>query len=86
LIGGQPDTFLGYPIYPDPNVASLASNARVVAFLDWVEYYVRHGGDPVIEMDTSYRFATDETAVRAKWRIDGEMIDLGAGASIVRNV
>jgi HK97 family phage major capsid protein len=86
LIDGAPDTFLGAPIFTDPGVASLASNARVVGFLDWSAYYVRHVGDITFETDQSYAFNADQLAARCRWRIDGDMIDLLAGASIVQNV
>ena len=86
LTAGQPDTLFGYPVYTDPNVAAQGSNARVVAFLDPTAYYVRQVGNPVIEADRSRYFDTDETGYRGKWRVDGDLADLGAVSSIVQNV
>jgi HK97 family phage major capsid protein len=86
LVTGQPDRLLGFPTYTDPNVASIASNARIMAFGDWSSYFVRHVGDIVIERDASYKFGEDQLAVRAKWRVDGDLMDYGAIASMIVNV
>jgi HK97 family phage major capsid protein len=75
---GQPDRLLGFPVYTDPNVASLASNARIVAFGDWNEYYVRTVGNLVIERSDEYAFNVDEATFRGKWRVDGDHIDTSA--------
>ena len=86
MIGGQPDSLLGYPVYTDPNVAAQASNARVVGFLDFASYYLRTVGDPVIERNDSVLFQSDQVAFRGKWRVDGNMADVNAISSIVQNV
>jgi HK97 family phage major capsid protein len=78
LINGQPDRFLGYPVYTDPNVASLASNARIAAFGDFSSYYLRTVGNVQIDSSTERFFDTDETGFRAKWQLDGGYIDLTA--------
>src|SRR5258708_40350997 len=41
MANGQPDTLMGYPVEIDASVASLASNAKVVAFGDWSAYWIR---------------------------------------------
>lgn len=74
----QPDRLLGYPVYTDPNVASLASNARIMSFGDWNEYYVRLVGDLVIERSDEYAFNVDEATFRGRWRIDGDHADTTA--------
>lgn len=74
----QPDTLLGYPIYTDPNVASLASSNQIAAFGDWSAYYVRMVGDFVLERSDEYAFNTDLVTFRAKQRIDGDYLDLTA--------
>lgn len=84
--GGQPDRLLGHPVYTDPNVASLASNAKVVAFGDFSAYYVRTVGPVRLERDDSVYFATDESAIRGKWRVDGDLIDTAAINIIKRSV
>lgn len=75
---GQPDRLLDYPVYIDPNVASLASNARIIAFGDFSAYYVRQVGNFVFERSDDYAFNVDEVTFRGKWRCDGDYIDLTA--------
>ena len=76
--GAEPGLLLGYPVYTDPNIASCASNAKIVAFGDWSAYYLRQVGPLVIERDESRYFDTDEVGFRGKWRVDGDVIDLTA--------
>lgn len=83
---GQPDRLLGFPVYTDPNVASLASNAKVIAFGDFSAYYVRTVGAIQLESDTSRYFDTDEVGFRGKWRVDGDCIDTTAYNIIKRSV
>jgi HK97 family phage major capsid protein len=78
MMGGQPDKLLGFPVFTDPNVASIASNAKILAFGDFSAYYLRTVGNPVIETDSSRYFDTDEIGFRGKWRVDGDYIDLTA--------
>ena len=86
LANGAPDRLLGHPVYTDPNVASLASNAKVVAFGDFSSYYVRTVGPVRLERDDSVYFATDEVGIRGKWRVDGDCIDTTAINIIKRSV
>lgn len=81
-----PGQLLGFPVYTDPNVASLASDAKVIAFGDWSSYYVRTVGNFVIERSDDYAFNTDLVTFRGKWRIDGDLIDTNAVAVQKRNV
>ena len=76
--GAEPGGLLGYPVFTDPNVASMASNAVVAAFGDWSAFYIRMVGNLVIERDDSRYFDTDEVGFRGKWRVDSESIDLTA--------
>ena len=78
LMNGQPDRLLGYPVYTDPNVASLASNARIAAFGDFGAYYLRTVGNVQIDSDSSRYFDTDQVGFRGKWRVDGDYIDTTA--------
>lgn len=73
--GGQPDRLLGFPVYTDPNVASCASNAKIVEFGDFSAYYIRQIGNFVMERSDHYAFNTDLVTFRGKWRIDGDCID-----------
>jgi HK97 family phage major capsid protein len=83
---GQPDRFLGYPVFTDPNCATAGSNAIFATFGAFEEYVIRTVGNPVIEQDNSVYFATDQVAFRGKWRIDGDHLDVSALNSLVMNV
>lgn len=78
LVNGQPDRLLGYPVFTDPNVAALASNARIAAFGDFSSYYLRTVGNVSIDSSTERYFDTDQTGFRGKWRVDGGYIDTTA--------
>lgn len=78
ISGAEPGLLLGYPVWTDPNIASCASNAKIVAFGDWSAYYLRQVGSLVVERDESRYFDTDEVGFRGKWRVDGDVIDLTA--------
>lgn len=71
----QPSRLLGYPVYIDTNVASQASNAKVVGFGDFSAYYIRTVGDFVFDRSDDYGFNTDLVYFRGKWRVDGDLID-----------
>lgn len=87
LSGGQPDMWLGFPIYSDPNIASLGSNQRVAYVGDMSAYYIRIVKPGVIiERDASRYFDTDEVGFRGKMRVDGDSLDLSSGCTIVMNV
>lgn len=85
LINGTPDRLLGYPVFTDPNVAAAGSNARTLAFGDMSAYYVRQVGNPTIEADASFGFDKDLTTFRAKWRVDGDLIDVDAVTVVLQN-
>lgn len=86
MVGGQPDRLLGKPVYSDPNVAEQGSAAYPVVFGDLSAYYVRQVGNPVIERDDSVKFAEDQVAFRAKWRVDGDLIDENAVVKVYQHV
>lgn len=86
LIGGQPDTFLGYPVFTDPNVASLASNARVVAFGDFSAFYIRDVRDLRLERSDHLAFDKNQIAFRGQLRSDADLIDTNAIKHQARNV
>ena len=83
---GQPDTLLGFPVYIDPNVASIASNARIAAFGDWSSFYLRTVGNVMIDRDDSRYFDTDQVGFRGKTRVDLDQIDLTATNIIKESV
>jgi HK97 family phage major capsid protein len=78
IIGGQPDALLGFPVYTDPNVASCASNAKIVAFGDWSAFWIRTVGNVVLDRDDSRYFDTDQVGFRGKLRTDSDCIDATA--------
>lgn len=80
------DALLGFPVYTDPNVASLASNARIIGFGDFSAYYIRQVGDFMIERSDDFRFDVDEVSFRGKWRVDGDLIESTAWNIIKRSV
>lgn len=84
--GGQPDHLLGFPVYTDPNVASLASNAKVAVFGDFSAYYIRTVGQFVFERSDEFAFNTDLVTFRGKLRTDGDVIDLTALNLLKRSV
>jgi len=86
LVGGQPDTLLGYPVYTDPNIASMASNSRIMGFGDFNAYYIRQVGGIVLERSDDFAFNVDLVTLRAKVRVDGDLLDTGAIKSMVQNV
>lgn len=86
LQSGQPDRFLGNPVYTDTNCASAGSNAILATFGDFSEYVLRTVGNPVIESDTSRYFDTDEVGFRGKWRVGGNHRQVGYLNTLVQNV
>jgi HK97 family phage major capsid protein len=84
--GGQPDRLLGDPVYRDPNVAALGSDAKSIAYGDFSAYYIRTVGNIIIERDDSRYFDTDQVGVRGKWRVDGDLIDTTAVNCLHQNV
>lgn len=87
ISGGRgPDTLFGYPVFTDPGVASLASNAKVLFFGDWNSYYFRTVGNLMVERNDSVGFSTDEVFFRGKWRADGGAADLTAINLLKRSV
>ncbi len=75
---GEPDRLVGYPVYTDPNVASIASTKKVVYFGDWNAYYVRTVGGFRFERSDEVAFASDEVAFRGLSRVDGDHFDANA--------
>ena len=76
--GGQPDRLLGFPVYTDPNVASIASTKKVAFFGDWDSYFVRTVGGFRFERSDEFSFNTDESTFRGLLRVDGDSADANA--------
>lgn len=84
--GGQPDRFLGSPVYVDANCASAGSNAILATYGDFSQYTIRTVGNPMIERDDSVYFASDESAFRGKWRVGGNHRQVAGLNNLVQNV
>lgn len=78
LIGGQPDTFLGDPVFFDPNVASMASDAKIVLYGDFSAYYIRDVAGFRLERSDDLYFDKNQVAFRGLLRTDGDLIDTNA--------
>jgi HK97 family phage major capsid protein len=74
-IGGQPDTFLGAPVYFDPNVASMASDSKTVFFGDWSAYYIRDTKGFRLERSDDLAFDKNQAVFRGLMRTDGDLLD-----------
>ncbi len=82
----QPDLLLGDPAFTDVNVASMASNAKIIAYGDWSAYYIRHVQDIVFERSDDYAFNQDVVFFRTTWRVDGDLLDTAAINIMKQNV
>jgi HK97 family phage major capsid protein len=78
LIGGQPDSLLGYPVYTDPNVASMASDAKICFFGSWDSYYIRDTIGLRLERSDDLKFDLNQAAFRGLLRTDGDSLDATA--------
>lgn len=85
-IGGQPDTFLGDPVYFDPNVASMASGAKIVYYGDWSAYFIRDTRNFRLERSDDLLFDKNQIAFRGILRTDGDLIDANAINALVQVV
>jgi HK97 family phage major capsid protein len=73
---GMVGSLLGYPVYENPYVPAIATNAKSVLFGDIGAYITRVvGGIEIVRSDEAY-FLSDQIAWRASIRVDG---DLGGG-------
>jgi HK97 family phage major capsid protein len=86
LVNGEPDRLLGFPMYTDPNVAAIASNAIVGLFGDFSSYYLRTVGNVQIDSSVERYFDTDQTGFRGKFRVDGGYIDTTAVVAVRNRV
>ena len=85
-IGGQPDTFLGDPVFFDPNVASMASNAKIVFYGDFSSYYIRDVRNFSLERSDHFLFSKNQVAFRGLLRTDGDLLDNYALTCLTQNV
>jgi HK97 family phage major capsid protein len=70
---GVVDSFMGFPIYENPDVAAVATSAKSVLFGANSSYHVRQvGGIEIARSDDAY-FNTDEVGFRVTMRIWGDL-------------
>lgn len=76
---GAPDSFMGFPIYENPDVPAVAASAKSVLFGATSSYHVRQvGGVELARSDDAY-FASDEIGLRLTIRVWG---DLGQSSAV----
>lgn len=73
---GAPDMLLGKPIAADPFMPGLATGARLIAFGDFSQFFVRLAGGIRFERSDDFAFGTDLVSFRAILRGDGALVDL----------
>lgn len=73
---GAPDMLLGKPIAADPFMPALATGARLIAFGDFSQFFVRVAGGIRFERSDDFAFGTDLVSFRAILRGDGALVDL----------
>lgn len=70
---GAPDSFMGAPIYENPDVPAVAAGAKSVLFGAFSSYHVRTvGGVELARSDDAY-FASDEIGLRLTVRVWGDL-------------
>lgn len=75
---GQPDTFLGIPVYENPAMAAVGSATTSIAVGDFSKYIIRNAGPMRVDISDQYKFATDQLALRSIIRADGNLPDVKA--------
>jgi HK97 family phage major capsid protein len=70
-VPGQPATLLGYPVFENPNVASVAPSAKSVLFGHLPSFKVRVAGGIRVDQSTDFAFNTDTVTYRGLIRLDG---------------
>jgi HK97 family phage major capsid protein len=70
-VPGQPATLLGYPVFENPNVASVATGAKSVLFGHLPSFKVRVAGGIRVDQSSDFAFNTDTVTYRGLIRLDG---------------
>jgi len=70
-VPGQPATLLGYNVFENPNVASVALNAKSVLFGHLPSFKVRVAGGIRVDQSADFAFNTDTVTYRGLIRLDG---------------
>lgn len=74
---GQPDTFAGFDVVENPNVAAPAIDAKSVLFGHMPSYKVRMAGGLQVASSADYAFNTDTVTYRFTMRVDGDLTHAG---------
>jgi HK97 family phage major capsid protein len=70
---GQPDQLLGYPVYENPAVSSVAANAFSIGVGHLPSYKARLAGGIQVAQSADYAFNEDVTTFRVTARVDGNL-------------
>jgi HK97 family phage major capsid protein len=70
-VAGQPAQLLGYPVYENPAIASVAPSAKSVLFGHLPSFKVRVAGGIRVDQSADYAFNTDTVTYRGLIRLDG---------------
>ncbi len=73
-----PDNLLGSPIATDPNVETIATAKKVMAFGDMSKYFIREAGGIQVDRSVDFAFANDLVTFRFIYRADGDLMDSNA--------
>ena len=69
---------LGSPVATDPNIETIATAKKVMAFGDMSKYFIREAGGVPLDSSEGYAFANDLVTFRAIYRADGDLMDTNA--------
>lgn len=78
LQAGQPDMLLGRPVFTDPDVATMAANAKSILFGDFTGYWIRDAGGISVQRLNELYAASGQVGFRVFIRTDGKLIDTSA--------
>ena len=82
---GTPDSFAGFAVYENPDMATIATGAKSVLFGHFGSYHVRQvGGIQVARSDDAY-FAEDEVGFRVVLRLWGDLGQAEAVKAFIGN-
>jgi len=75
---GNPDTLLGSPVASDPNIETIATAKKVMAFGDMSKYFIREVQGIQVDRSVDFAFANDLVTFRFIYRGDGDLMDTNA--------
>jgi HK97 family phage major capsid protein len=75
---GNPDILLGSPVATDPNIETIATTKKVMAFGDMSKYFIREVQGIQVDRSVDYAFANDLVTFRFIYRADGDLLDTNA--------